>query len=144
MTTPTPAFREKKPLREMSISEWESLCDSCARCCVHKVLDDDTGQVHYTNVACRLLDIDTCRCLQYNDRSRLVPSCTVLTPDNIDSLDWLPDTCAYRLLARGAELPSWHPQITGDPRSTRDAGMSVRGHVVAESEAGPIEEHMVP
>lgn len=127
----------------MSDDEWESLCDGCGRCCVHKVEDDETGEILYTNIACRYLDIDTRRCVQYASRNRLVPGCAILTPANIGSLNWLPDTCAYRLLHRGVDLPPWHPLVSGDPDSTRDAGMSVGGPLVPEAEAGNLVEHIL-
>jgi len=127
----------------MSADEWESLCDGCGRCCVHKVQDDETGEIHYTNIACRYFDADACRCAQYAERRRLVPGCAILTHDNIGSLSWLPDTCAYRLLHRDIDLPRWHPLVSGDPDSTRNAGMSVRGPLVPEEEARDLAEHIL-
>ena len=125
-------FWKRKSLAEMNREEWESLCDGCALCCMHKVEDEDSGEVYYTNLACKLLDTDTCRCTDYANRVRLVSDCLVLTPDTKDAFEWLPMTCAYRLLSRGEELPDWHPLITGNPDSVHDAGISVRGRVVSE------------
>lgn len=136
-------FWENKGLEELTRQQWESLCDGCARCCVYKLRDDDSGDILYTNVSCRLLDMETCRCSRYAERRRLVPECVVLNAKMRDEMRWLPSTCAYRLLAAGRELPSWHPLITGDPNSTRDAGMSLRDRAVPESEAGDLIDHIV-
>lgn len=125
-------FWKRKSLGEMNREEWESLCDGCALCCMHKVEDEDSGEVYYTNLACKLLDTDACRCTDYANRVRLVSDCLVLTADTKDAFEWLPMTCAYRLLSRGEDLPDWHPLITGDPDSVHDAGISVRGRVVSE------------
>lgn len=117
----------------MSKAEWESLCDGCGKCCLQKLEDEDTGRVHLTVVACRLLDIDSCKCTNYAERKRYVPECVQLRPDNVDKL-MLPSTCAYRLLARGEDLPSWHPLVTGNADSVHDALQSARGWVVSEND----------
>jgi uncharacterized protein len=126
-------FWKTKSLEAMSPSEWESLCDGCALCCLHKLEDEDTGRVHLTVIACRLLDIDQCRCTSYEDRCVRVPECVPLRPDNILKLA-LPDTCAYRCIAEGRELPDFHPRITGDPGSTIATHNSVRGLAIPEHE----------
>jgi len=136
-------FWEAKQLDEMSHREWEALCDGCARCCLHKLEDEETGEIRYTNVCCRLLDIEACRCTRYEERKRLVPQCACLTPQTIGDMHWLPSTCAYRRLAAGRGLPSWHPLATGDPESTHKAGMSVRDRVVSEEEAQDVETFML-
>lgn len=136
-------FWRHKPLSAMNAQEWESLCDGCAKCCLAKLEDIDTGTLHWTNVACRLLDPGTCRCTRYSERARLVPDCVQLTPDNIADLFWMPSTCAYRLLAEGKDLPDWHPLVSGDPDSVHRAGVSVRGRVISERRAGPLEHHLL-
>lgn len=136
-------FWETKPLSELTPDEWESLCDGCGKCCLHKLEDEDTGEIAYTNVACRLLDIGTCRCSAYEQRHRLVPDCVKITPDNIREHAWLPQTCAYRLLAEGKPLAWWHPLVSGNPETVHEAGISVRGRSVSERRAGDLEDHVV-
>lgn len=128
-------YWEKETLAEMNQEEWEALCDGCARCCLFKLQDEETGEILYTNVVCKLLDVYRCRCTNYPERSRLVPTCLVLDPDLVGRLAWMPKTCAYRLLAEGKPLPEWHPLVTGDRESTHKAGMSVRYRVIEEKDA---------
>ncbi|MFC3639739.1 YcgN family cysteine cluster protein [Camelimonas fluminis] len=116
-------------LEDMDDRQWESLCDGCGRCCLIKLEDEDTGRIHYTDVGCRLLDGDTCRCRDYPNRQSQVPDCVRLTPEIVRSLTWLPPTCAYRLLREGADLPWWHPLVSGDPETVAAAGVSVRGRL---------------
>ena len=142
MTPPQPFWRTKT-LAQMTGAEWESLCDGCGKCCLHKLEDADTGEVSYTNVACRLLDLGTCRCGNYAERKRLVPDCLILSAETVDELDWLPETCAYRLVAAGKDLAWWHPLVSGDPESVHDAGISVRGRVISERRAGELTQHLV-
>jgi len=125
-------FWKTKSLAEMDTDEWESLCDGCALCCMHKVEDEDTGALFYTNLACRLLDLDSCRCLDYPNRLSQVDDCLDLATDSTAAFDWMPASCAYRLIANGEPLPDWHPLISGDPESVHAAGISVRGKVVSE------------
>jgi uncharacterized cysteine cluster protein YcgN (CxxCxxCC family) len=120
-------------LAHMSLRDWEQLCDGCARCCLHKIEFEDTGEIVYTNIACRYLDHHSCRCRVYEDRTRLIPACYRLSPDNLDDVYFMPETCAYRLLAQGQELAPWHPMVSGDPDTVHSAGISVRGRVVSES-----------
>lgn len=116
----------------MTSQEWESLCDGCGKCCVIKLEDVDTGDIHYTDIGCRLLDPETCRCSNYSQRKKHVPDCVLLSPERLDDLPWMPQSCAYRLLHEGKDLPSWHPLITGDPDSTHSAGQSVMGKIFPE------------
>jgi uncharacterized cysteine cluster protein YcgN (CxxCxxCC family) len=125
-------FWKTRPLHEMSPAEWESLCDGCAQCCLAKVEDIDTGDVHYTDVVCRYLDTEACRCTAYSERTKLVPECVKLTPDNLGQLSWMPETCAYRLLYEGKPLPDWHPLVSGNDTSVHEAGISVRGRCISE------------
>ena len=135
-------FWEEKALTELSAEQWESLCDGCGKCCVHKLEDEDNGEVFVCNVACRLLDVDTCQCRDYAHRKQIVPDCTVLTPQRIDEFHWLPQTCAYRLLAEGRPLFDWHPLISGDADSVHAAGISVGGRVISEEEADDLRQHI--
>jgi len=138
-------FWKRKRLDEMTGEEWESLCDGCARCCLLKLENVDTGDVFYTDVACRLLDIGACRCTHYKDRRKFVHDCVSLTPKNVGKLDWMPSTCAYRLVHEGKDLYGWHPLVSGDSDSVHKAGMSVRGRVVPEKSVDDddLEDHIV-
>jgi len=142
MTDPPPFWRAK-PLDAMTRAEWESLCDGCGRCCLHKLRDEESDRLAFTNVACRLLDLETCRCKDYAQRRRIVPDCVKLTPRRIAAVDWLPPSCAYRLVAEGKDLPWWHPLVSGRAETVHEAGASVRGRVVAERDAGDFEDHVV-
>ncbi len=133
----------EKPLRELSREEWESLCDGCGKCCLHKVEDDETGAIYGTNVTCKLLDRHSCRCSNYRERKAFVPDCVRLTPELAGKLNWLPSTCAYRLRSEGKPLPGWHYLVCGDREAVHRAGMSIRGWTVAEDEAGDLEHHLV-
>jgi len=137
-----PFWREKS-LNQMTAEEWESLCDGCAKCCLEKLENSDTGEISYTNVGCGLLDVNKCRCTKYAERKRYMPDCERLTPSNIAFLKWMPSTCAYKLLSEGKDLPDWHPLVSGNPDSVYEAGISIRGRAVAAEDAGDLEDHIV-
>lgn len=141
--THAPRYWEEKALADMTRKEWEDLCDGCGKCCLLKVEDEDSGEVSATNIACRLLDTHSARCTNYRGRRAHVPDCIRLTARTIEAYEWLPKTCAYRLIAEGEPLPGWHPLVSGDPDSVHDAEISVRGWTVSETEAGPIEHHLI-
>ena len=127
----------------MTPDEWDLLCDGCAKCCLHKIEDENANSIYYTKVACSQLDINTCRCMNYSQRTELVQDCIKLTKDNLSDLTWLPKSCAYRLLSEGKDLYSWHPLVTGNPNSVHNAGKSVKGRCIPEAETMDIENHIV-
>ena len=133
----------EKPLASLDAAEWEALCDGCGRCCLHKAEDADTGAYYATNVACRLLDLETARCTDYAHRKLQVPDCLQLAQGNVDEVRWLPSTCAYRLRAEGKPLYDWHYLISGDRESVHEAGQSIRGWTISEDEAGDITHHLI-
>jgi uncharacterized cysteine cluster protein YcgN (CxxCxxCC family) len=132
-------FWKEKSLKEMTSQEWESLCDGCAKCCLLKLEDDETGRVYYTDVACQYLSENDCRCTQYVDRNRLVPQCVWLKPENVTEFKWLPQTCAYRLIGEGKDLPWWHPLVSGSTSTVHESGESIRGKIVSEEHVHPAE-----
>jgi uncharacterized cysteine cluster protein YcgN (CxxCxxCC family) len=138
-------FWRRLALEEMSAAEWESLCDGCGRCCLNKLEYIDTGEIAWTEVACRLLDDETCRCRDYPNRQRKVADCEKLTPGSVRRIGWLPPTCAYALVAAGRDLYWWHPLVSGDPDTVHYAGISVRGRTISEAEvaADALEDHIV-
>ena len=138
-------FWRDKPLQDLTLKEWEALCDGCGRCCLIKLEDINTSELYFTNVACHLLDLTSCCCRDYSHRVERVPDCLALRLGQADMFDQLPDTCAYRLRAAGRPLPDWHPLVSGDPESVHIAGISVRGKVVSEEYIHPdqLPEHMI-
>jgi uncharacterized cysteine cluster protein YcgN (CxxCxxCC family) len=129
---PQKPFWETKRLEHMTAQEWESLCDGCGLCCLVRYEDEETGEVVPTRVACKLFDDRACACRDYANRKAHVPDCIKLTPWNIEALEWMPKSCAYRRLYEGRGLASWHPLITGDPESVHRAGVSIRGQTISE------------
>lgn len=137
-------FWEKFPLEELTTKEWEALCDGCGRCCLIKLQDEDDDELYYTSVSCQYLCQDSIRCTEYPRRNILVPGCVPVTPE-IARQPWLPNTCAYRLLAEDKALPNWHPLITGDSASVERAGISAKGRIASELDIPEEEqeEHIV-
>jgi uncharacterized cysteine cluster protein YcgN (CxxCxxCC family) len=136
-------FWKRKHLGEMTRAEWESLCDGCGKCCLHKLRDEgtpaDSSDVYHTDVACKLLDTHSCRCRDYENRRAQVPDCIQLTPKGARRFGWLPSTCAYRLVAQGRDLYWWHPLVSGDPETVHEAGISARDRVISEMDLGDEE-----
>ena len=145
MSSDTQTFWETKALGDMSREEWESLCDGCGRCCLHKLEDIDTRLYFYTDVACRLLNRETCQCGKYAERRSLVKDCVMITSDNSEQFDWLPLSCAYRRLFEGKPLEWWHPLVSGTPDSVHEAGISVRKRTVSEEAVSQeeLEDHII-
>ena len=139
MSDQSQAFWKEKTLGELSSEEWESLCDGCGKCCLVKLQDEETDEVAYTNVVCQYSDAESCRCIQYQHRNELVPHCVRLQPDMVDEFFWLPATCAYRLIAEGKYLESWHPLVSGDSGSVHTSGQSIKDKVYSEQHIHPDE-----
>lgn len=127
------------PLESLSPDEWEALCDGCAKCCLHKLEDEDTGDIFYTRVACHALDTNTCTCTRYDQRKKVVPDCVVINEVDREHYRWFPVTCSYRMRAEGKPLPQWHYLLTGSKETIHEMGMSVRGRVIPEENVHPRE-----
>lgn len=143
MDAVTGRFWEDTPLAKLDRAQWEALCDGCGKCCLNKLEDEETGELLPTNVACRLLDRVTAQCSNYKYRRAFVTECVRLTPRSAGTIDWLPNTCAYRLRAAGEPLPDWHYLVSGDREAVHAAGESVRGWTISEDDAGELENHIV-
>lgn len=128
----TEKFWQNKSLAEFTKSEWEALCDGCGRCCLNKFEYDDSGEIFYTDAACYLLDLESCQCSNYPNRRKLVPDCVSLNAENMKEMDYMPPTCAYRLIGEGRSLPWWHYLVSGDKNTVHEAGISVRGRAISE------------
>ena len=136
-------FWKRKSLSDLSLDEWESLCDGCGKCCLHKLEDLDNDEIYYTNIACALMDIGTCRCTNYVERTFRVPDCVELTATNLTDIKWLPPTCAYRLIDEGKDLAWWHPLVSGNPDTVHQAHVSAKDRAIPEKKAGGLEDHIV-
>ena len=136
-------FWETKSLNQMTKVEWESLCDGCGKCCLHKLEDIDTGEISVSNVSCSFLDQTSCKCKDYKNRNENVPDCIQLDSKNLKKLDWLPSTCAYRLIDEGESLHDWHHLISGSSETIHERGMSVRDCSVNESSLKNVEEYIL-
>jgi uncharacterized cysteine cluster protein YcgN (CxxCxxCC family) len=141
-TTQTAPYWETKALKDMSKQEWDGLCDGCGLCCLHKVEDEDSGAIAFSPVACLMLDIDSCQCKDYKNRKTHVPDCVSLNYRTVPTIGWLPESCAYRLLAEGQPLEPWHPLISGDPETVHAAGISLRGKAISEEGLHDIENYI--
>ena len=139
------AFWDDKSLEQMTTAEWEALCDGCGRCCLMKLEDEDSGEIYTSDVHCRLLDGESCKCSDYPNRLSMVPDCIKLNSENVRTISWIPTTCAYRRIAEGKGLAWWHPLVSGDPQTVVDVGVSVTGRTFLETEVDPDtwEEHAV-
>lgn len=134
-------FWKTKNMAEMSREEWESLCDGCGKCCCIRLEDEDTGQIYITDVACKLFDPNRCQCSDYSNRSVRVPDCVTLSADNVSQLHWMPQTCAYRLISEGKDLPDYHHLVSGSRDTIHDVGMSVQDAVTSEE---LVDEEQIP
>ena len=134
-------FWKTKSLNELSTDQWESLCDGCGKCCLLKLEDEDSGEIAYTRLHCKLLDANTCRCADYENRKALVPDCVQLSPDNVSALKWMPTSCSYRLVAEGKDLPEWHHLVCGDKTRVHKDGHSILGKTL--SEEAVVEEDQI-
>jgi len=137
------SFWKIKKLAEMTAEEWESLCDGCGKCCLHKLEYEYTKKIVFTNVACKLINLTTCRCTHYNERTKLVADCLDLKQYDFTQYHWLPSTCAYRLLDEGKDLPAWHPLLSGSTASVKKAGVSISSYAIKESLASNLEDHII-
>ncbi len=136
-------FWEDLPLEALDQAQWEALCDGCGKCCIHKLEDEDTGDLYPTNVACRMLDRRAGQCSDYAHRHSHVPDCITLTPKLAREIEWLPSTCAYVLRGDGNPLPDWHHLVCGDREEIHRQGKSVRGWTVSEDDVEALEDHLM-
>ncbi|NIH16274.1 YcgN family cysteine cluster protein [Serratia symbiotica] len=136
-------FWQQKTLEEMSEQQWESLCDGCGQCCLNKLLDEDTDEIYFTNVACNQLNIKSCQCSNYAHRFESEEDCIKLTRENLTTFDWLPSTCAYRLIGEGKPLFPWHPLISGSKAAMHGERITVRYIAVPESEVVDWQDHIL-
>ena len=131
MSPETSPFWETKTLRQMTRHEWEALCDGCGACCLEKRVNMITGLITVFSVGCEYLDVKSCRCTIYKERDVKNPECITITPGNVGRMEWLPQTCAYRLLSEGKDLEWWHPLLSRSPDTVHQAGISIRNRAVS-------------
>ena len=136
-------FWESKKLSEMTTAEWESICDGCGKCCLNKLEDEVSGEIFFTSVVCDLIDLESCQCTRYSERTTLVPECLDLKQHDFAEYNWLPTTCAYRLLIDGKPLPSWHPLVSKNKDSVKEAGVSIASYAMKESDIDNLEDHII-
>jgi uncharacterized cysteine cluster protein YcgN (CxxCxxCC family) len=136
-------FWQDKKLSEMSSDEWESLCDNCGKCCLNKLENEDTGEIYYTRIVCNLYDMNKSRCSRYQNRLTLEPACIDLKQLPLSNYKWLPESCAYRLLAEGKELPSWHPLQSKNPKSVHNAGVTISCYAMKAADVSNLEDHII-
>lgn len=141
IAAPNPFWEQ--PLETLDRGQWEALCDGCGKCCLIKAEDEDDGQIYMTNIACKLLDVNSAQCSDYRRRRFFVPDCVRLTRTKLDQFDWLPASCSYKLRANDKPLPEWHYLVSGSRDTIHEAGMSIRGKVIPEAKAGPVEQHII-
>jgi uncharacterized cysteine cluster protein YcgN (CxxCxxCC family) len=139
----SPDYWKHKSLADMNRKEWEALCDGCAKCCLHRLEDEDTREIYFTNVHCRLLDIPNSRCSDYSNRSTRVSDCVTITLKELEDPYWLPGSCAYRLLAENKPLPEWHPLVSGNPETVFKSGNGITGRTICEDDADELHHHLI-
>jgi uncharacterized cysteine cluster protein YcgN (CxxCxxCC family) len=126
-------FWQEKSLDQLSEEQWELLCDGCGKCCMHKLQDEDTDELLFTCISCEFLDTESCQCSVYSNRNKYVPDCLNLKYEDLPTVsEWLPETCAYRLLYKGQSLPQWHPLIAGTKKMMHENHFSVRSKAINE------------
>jgi len=125
-------------MSELSSSEWEQICDGCGLCCLEKLIDDETGKIYFTRVACKYFDIDSCRCLVYGERSEKNEDCMDLSLYNINEIEnILPESCSYLYFFRYGRLPSWHYLESEDKNLVHKKGISAKKIAVSGENIHP-------
>ena len=136
-------FWKKKRPEKFTKTEWELLCDGCGKCCLNKL--EIKNKIYFTSARCRFLNPENCLCRIYEHRFEKVADCRDITLQTVLSEpEILPQTCAYRLIVAGKDLPDWHPLVSGDAESVHKEGKSVKGHqTINESEVKDYEDYIV-
>ena len=135
----------EKPLSELDAQEWELLCDGCGRCCLKKFADDASEEIFYTRIVCRYLEQDSHRCGCYEERTKRVPECLDVKKMDMQFVNWMPDTCAYRLRFQDKDLFDWHPLLAGSREKMESENIAITGKVISEEYVHPegFEEHII-